>query len=563
MLAGLLLSCQRKEDRGIERVAILPFENLSSDATLDWVGPALAGMLVEQASASLHVFAYRTEDFRDARLSGAVRVVQGYYSRLPGRLNIRAVIEDLRSRRNVESIGDFVPAGNLNAAADRIARAIDPRTRPFGTQNGAAIRAWGESLAAPDAAAKVAPLRRAIAADPNFGRAYLDLAGLFAAAGDRVQAQALLKQADERMSQFTDLERARLEFLESGVRQDERQRRDALMALSRLVTTDVTTVRTLAQAELNARRFDSAADLYKSAAAIDPDNPALLNELGYAESYRGNLAGARAALERYRGVQPRQANPLDSLGDVHFSAGRFEEAEKFFLEAHRMEPGFLGGIELEKAALARYLRHDRNGADELYAQFDRLRRELRDAAVDVRKAEWLSVTGRTPEAVAAAGVAARNANTEIAAYALCHLSLWTLDAGDNARAADLASQAAQQARNPSIQAIAALCRFAADPSRRTDPSVPPLARAYASLFAKDAANAMALLKPMYDKSLPANDGDIRTLYAWALSQAGRPGEAGELLKRYFIPIGTGDDSILTTQAFPHFVALRSAIVGSK
>ncbi len=563
MAAGLLVSCQRKEDRGIERVAILPFENLSTDNTIDWVGPVISAMLVEQTSASTHVFAYRTEDIRDARLSGAVRVVQGYYSRGAGRLNVHAVIEDLRTRRNVEAIGDAVPLGSINTITDRLAKTIDSRTRPFGSQNGGALRAWGESLTAVDASTRIAALRRSIAADPNFGRAYLDLASLFAATGDRAQTEAVLKQADERMSQFTDLERARIELLESGVRQNERQRREALVALTRLVTTDVQAIRTLAQSEMNAHRYDAAADLSKSAVAIDPDNATLLNDLGYAESYRGNLDGARSALERYRALQPTQANPLDSLGEVYFAAGRFAEAEKYFLDAQRLDPTFLGGIELEKAALARYLQQNRNGADELYAQFDKLRRSRQDAAIDVRKAEWLAITGRAAEGLAVAETAARSANSEVAAYALCHLSLWAADAGDFTKAAALALRASQMARTPAILSIATLCRLIADPARKNDPTVPPLARAYASLFTKDAANAVVLLKPMYDQSSPGNDGDIRTLYAWALSETGRRAETSELLKRYFIPIGAGDDTILTTHAFPHFVSLRSARGASK
>src|SRR3974390_367276 len=282
MAACILSSCHRTEKRAVDRLAVLPFENLTADPALDWIGPALSSMLAEQVSSSVHVYPYRADALRDARLTGAARVVQGYYPESAGKLRFHAVVEDLRSVRNVAALDaqSDLGGGNLTAASESMAHAIDARTRPFGTQNGAAIRAWGEAMVAQDPAAKIAGLRRAINADPNFGTAYVDLASLYAASGDAAGLQQILQQADDHLSQFTDLERARLEYVESGVRQDPRQRREALVALSRLVSTDAQTIRALGETELNARRFDAAVDLFKSALAIAPDNPALLTDLG-------------------------------------------------------------------------------------------------------------------------------------------------------------------------------------------------------------------------------------------------------------------------------------------
>jgi len=306
----------------------------------------------------------------------------------------------------------------------------------------------------------------------------------------------------------------------------------------------------------NARRFDAAVDLFKSALAMNPDSPELLNDLGYAEAYRGNLDGARSALERYRALQPNQPNALDSLGEVHFMAGRFADAEKYFVDAQRMQPDFLGGVELLKAAQARYLAGNRAGADELYAQFDQFRRQGGDALANIRRAEWLRITGRAQEAVAAAEAASSGPNPDLAAYALAHLSLWAMDSGDRAKAADLAGRASQTARNPNVQRLAAMCRLITAPQ----PQMPELAQAYASLFAKDAAKAAAVLKPLYDRSPPASDGDIRALYAWALADSGNTAEARRLVERYFIPMGAGEEPLFTTEVFPHFVALRTNLI---
>ncbi len=415
-----------------------------------------------------------------------------------------------------------------------------------------------------NAASRRSALEAAIAADPNFGKPYTELVRLYLMAGDKASAEGVLKRADERISQFTDMERAQLEYVEGAVRNRPEQQREALMALSRLVSTDIQTLHTLAEMEVNQRRFASAADLFKSALALDPDNAGLLNELGYSESYKGNLDGARSALERYRAVMPHDPNSMDSLGEVHFFAGRFVEAERYFLEAQKLSPGFRGGVELLKAAQARFLGGNLNGADELYSQYDQLRRKAGDPLVDTRKAQWLYITGRQKQAMAAAEAAANGRNAEVNAYALCHLSLWAIDAGDKAKAADLAGRALQ-ARSPLVQRLAALCRAIASPGETPaglDPVLREVARGYAALLNQDPNQAASVFGTLYRQTQPPVDGDVRTLYAWALAESGKRDEARQLLQRYYLPMGSSDEAMLPTFTFPRFLALRSALLDS-
>lgn len=553
----------------MQRLAVLPFENLSGDASLDWVGRALAGMVVEQASASVVVFPYRADDLRSARLNGASRVLQGYYTRSGAQLDIHGVIGNLGTRRNIGAISSRAPVDEaLSSASQLMARAIDTRTRPFGTQNGAAIRAWGESLTTDDLGAKAQALERAIVADPNFGVAYTELARLHISRGEAARAADVLKRASDRLSQFTDLERAQLEFVQASFTQNETQLHTALIALSRLVSTDVQTLRALAQSELSARRFPTAVDLLKSAIAIEPDNAGLRNQLGYAESYRGNLEGARASLEQYRALQSNVADALDSLGEVSFFAGAFADAEKNFLEADRSNPGFLGGIELLKAAQSRYMQGNTAGAEQLFQQFDTLRRNGRDALADIRRAQWLFVTGKAAEARVLAQTAASNPNSEIAAYAQSHLSLWAIDAGDAAQAANWAARAVQSARSPSIGRLTAFCRYVASPETQSAEQVIPdrnlrdLAIGMAKLYSHEASQAVPVLKALYERSSPTGDGEIRTLYAWALSETGQREAARALLERYFIPLGSNDEAMLAALTYPRFLALRKALNAS-
>jgi tetratricopeptide (TPR) repeat protein len=537
---------------------VVPFENLSGDPSLDWIGPAIARVVSDQLTASVQIRPVYTEDPRAARTSNIARVVQGYYTLSGGQIRIRAVLRDLASQRNVQWIEALNPPRETGVAAENFAKALDSRTRPFGTQNPDALKAWGESMRATEMSRRAELLETAVVADPNFGTAYADLIQVLLTSGDRERATDITKRAMDRAGSFTDLDRARIELLDAGLRGDQEQRRKALVAFSRLVSTDLDALRSLAELELNARRFDAAVEGYRNAAALAPDNAAILNQLGYAEAYHGNISTAREALERYRALDPEGLNPVDSLGEVHFITGRFVEAEKYFVEGSKMQDGAQSAMELIKAAQARYMTGNVKGADELYGGYEEVMRRVQGPLVEVRRAQWLYITGRQPQAMELARTAIGAPNPEAAAYARIQLAFWMFDAGERSRAAELAGAALAATRNPSIQRIALLAKSASDGSAAPG-ELARLAEGYAAISAKDFARAADLLKPIYERTPPAIDGPVRTMYAWALAESGKQNEARALLTRYFIPLGSGDETLLTTHAFPHFVRLRSAL----
>ena len=504
---------------------------------------------------------FTVETMASARLSNAVRAVQGYFTSDRGRLVFRAVVRGLGSSRN-EKWMESSPGGDaVVGAATDFAKEIEKRTRPFGTQNTVAVRAWGEALAASDPVRKAGLLEKAIAADPAFGGAYTELAQAYMADGDQGRALDVVKRARERLSGFTDVDRARMELLDATLNNNADQRRNALVALSRLISTDPQTARTLADVELAARHIGAAVEMYRNAAALEPDNPALLNLLGYAEAYDGNIDRARTTLERYRALDPKGINPLDSLGEVHFICGKFAEAEKYFLDAANLQPGPATAVQLLKAAQSRYLAGDLPGADSLEARAEQSGGGGANLLVAIRRAQWLYVTGRRDQAVAAAERVAGAQGSEAAAYAAMQAAVWRLDSGDPERAKQLAQSAATSARSPGIQRTAALIgAMAGGPATGLDPAIALTAQAYAALFNKDLASAAKFFQDLLAKTSPASDGGIRTMLALALNGTGKQADARPLLSRYFIPIGSTEDALFASQAFPHFVEMRKALI---
>jgi tetratricopeptide (TPR) repeat protein len=294
----------------------------------------------------------------------------------------------------------------------------------------------------------------------------------------------------------SEVERARLELASATLRKDPVARTNALTALARLITTDVDTIRQLAESEVNARHFATGAELYRSILRLSPDDAQAMNGLGYATALAGDMEAAKKAFEDY-GRQPRQeANALDSVGEAYFMNGRFREAEKSFLDAHGRDAAMLQGADLFKAAYARWLGGDLKGADAMMRRYLDFRASLHDPLLDWRQAAWLYTTGRRDEAVA---------------------KLQTAPA------------------SPLMTRQLAIWKGTESPPKDRD-----------------------ALKNSYEHTPPALDGQVRTFYASALLDAGQKDEAKKLLTLWPLP-ETGGDPLLQSLVFPRYLELRRAV----
>jgi hypothetical protein len=256
--------------------------------------------------------------------------------------------------------------------------------------------------------------------------------------------------------------------------------------------------------------------------------------------------------------------------------GRLREAENFYLQAVKKDPAFQGGGEFFKAAVARLMTGDVNGADALAKQFLDARAKAKDPLADFHKAQWAWISGRRKEAYDQLAAFARAAETgplpEAAAQAYSQLALWSVALGNRSDAAQMAQKAATLER-PASAALAAVARFLAQPSTSAaewsaragrsfpDPaqkSVRDTALAYALLADKEFQAASLVLKPMYDATNPTNDDSLAVLLAWAYIETGKPKEAAALLRFNPVPAATGAKPF-TVFYFPRLFYLRGRI----
>ncbi len=561
----LLLCACSKDQRVTRKIAILPFENLSASPDLQWAGRAFAEVVAAQLTGCPDADPAVAPSLREAAASGASGIVHGYYSLVGGRLRVQAVLENTATRRITETASAAGAPGAILELAGAVARQIDPRVRPFSTASEAALRAYVEALSASDPSQD---MQRAISADPNFGLAYVAWAQWLVSRGERDRARQVAETGLGQGMRMASVERARLQVLAAALDGDRVAERRALEALARATPADGSVFARLAGMYLGARDYPAAVQWYQKALERDPDNVTLLNEAGYTNAYARDLDGAVKHLSRYRDLRPLEANPLDSLGDVHFYLGQFSRAEKFYLDAYARDPSFLMRTELYKAAWARLMTGDLKSADETFAKYLEARRELNDSLLPYRRAQWEYSTGRRKQAIARLGPMLEGPQPALASLAAAQASIWLLETGDASQARQYALRAAPG--NP----FAVACRFLSEPPAsasewavRAERAFPEpgqaglkqYALASALLLSKHFPEAAAHWRKIYESMPPGSLDPVDVPLAWALVETGQLAPAEPLLASYGIPDALREHPFLSL-SFPRIFFLRGALL---
>lgn len=592
------VSCSRKPAPAIPRLAIVRFENLTGDDSLDWMGRAAAVVMSADLAGSRNISviapgALRAVDrILGARLpvapgisterpaalvSGATRILYGRVSRIGGNLRLDATVEDTarqRIERTLLAVG-FI-SGGVIPLADALARELDHPVRAYEMRDTQALREFSAALDSSDTAAALESFSRSIARDANFGEAYVAWAERAATENKRSETERILALAAARGRAISELDRARLEAIGAGLRGDSAAAARALGTVVRLNPTDVTVFRQLAQANLNARRYQDAAENLRKALSIEPDEAVLLNQLGYTEMFAGNLPAARKPLETYARLRPGDANALDSLGDVHFYLGAFAEAEKYYRQAHALDGNFAGGGDLLKAAQARLITGDIRGADGIFNEYVAARKNDKDPALECRRSEWEFLSGRRRTAIARLESVARTSShsPDVAAHAYAQLAVWTLETGNRARAREFAIRAmssrAVDAASLMVQLLTELTPGASPWTARLERAFPGAAQerlrnlvlAYALLFARDFQAVTPVLRQAYERSAPDPQQALPVLLAWALTETGHLDEAAPLVARSPVPRAGGAD-LFASLTFPRLVFLRAEVLAKQ
>lgn len=545
--------CARPQTSGVERLGVMPIENLTSDAQLNWPSRAAAAVVVYDLAGAKNIFARQVDSLSGAQSMQASRVLEGYFFERNGRIGIRSTLEDLGTNKAVETFElDGATSAGFLPLVNELARRLSSDVRTFGTQSQKAFRFYGEALAAKDSQTVEQDLEAATESDPGFTAGYVDEAKMLAETGNREKARQVV-QTGER-ARLDPIDRANLEYVGAAASGDATDRMKALESLTVATPANANIFTELGEMRFARRQFQQAAMEYRAAAHLDPNALPIWNELGYALAWAKDLNGAREALTRYQRLAPGDLNAIDSLGEVSYMLGDFKLAGEYFEKAAAKNPA-----ELLKAAEARLMAGDLEGADALFLKHLGPGAKVQKSA-GYQMAQWEFLTGRRKTGMARMEKLTTELEGDLQSLGLSQLAIWKLEIGDSKAAAELANQAVLRAQSPQVRGIGGVCRYIASGTAGSGASSSSkMADAYALLFAKKFGEALPLLQSIYGDTNPSADGQVRTLLAWAYVETGAMDRATKLLDIYPLPLSSGEP-LFASLMFPRYLFLRGAVL---
>ena len=367
------------EDLGEGSLAILPFTNRTGVDSLDWLGPGLADMLttnLAQLEGLRVVSAQRlldllrqagrgaTEAIPDdlamqiAARSGARRLLHGSFMAVGDEVRVDVQMIDLEDGTVAaaeQSRGSDVFALVDDVSARLSRQMLGPAITPteltpvtqLATGNIEAYREYQEGLLAERRfllEQAEGSYRRAVELDPEFAIAWLRLGMLANVTGQ--DAVLAFQNADNNKDKATERDRYMIEAMFAANFQRDQAAADSL--LRELI--DKYPEEKEARYQLGVfydatDRDEEGRAIMREAVRLDPYFAPGINHLAYMAGRAGDAAEADSLSLRYLELEPGQANPHDSRGEILEMIGRNEDAREAYKTALAIEPGFLASFD--------------------------------------------------------------------------------------------------------------------------------------------------------------------------------------------------------------------------
>jgi serine/threonine protein kinase/Flp pilus assembly protein TadD len=359
-------------------VAVLYFNNLSEDQSLNWLDNGLTDMLTTNLAQVKGLDVLSTERVLSAvqraskdgksldparaqevaRDAGADAYITGALLKIGPtqlRLDVRAqdtstgqiLFSEKLDGQDVQSIFGMVDRLTASLAGSFLPSSDQPQQAPeieqASTSNMEAYRHYqlgtdyGHRYLTSDA---IREFEEAVRLDPQFALAYMRLAIQYSFEGDLRRSDETVVKVEQLQSRLPRYEQLLLQVLKASRSRDlesEVAVRQQLLSEFPRATND----RGLLAHYLSyLGKRDQALDLLQQGLALDPKNEILLNFQSYELAKWGEFSSALAANDAYVAIRPADPNPLDTRGDILYMAGRDDEAVAAYRKLLELKPDF-------------------------------------------------------------------------------------------------------------------------------------------------------------------------------------------------------------------------------
>jgi eukaryotic-like serine/threonine-protein kinase len=370
-------------------IAVLYFNNLSQDQSLNWLDNGLTDMLTTNLAQVKGLEVLSTERVMSAvqraskdgksldpaqaqevaRDAGADAYITGALLKIGPtqlRLDVRAqdtgtgqiLFSQKLEGQDVQSIFGMVDRLTANLASSFLPTSDLPQKGPeieqASTSNVEAYRHYqlgidyARRFLTSDA---IRELEEAVRLDPQFALAYMRLADQYSLEGDLWRSNELVVKVDQLQSHLPRYEQLSLQALKASRSRDP----EAEVAVRQQIVSEFpreTMDRGILATILSYfGKREQALELFQQGLALDPKNEDLFNFESYEMAKWGDFNGALAASDGYVADRPGDPNPVDSRGDVLYLAGRDDEAVAAYRKVLELKPDFSDYGEYLKLAI--------------------------------------------------------------------------------------------------------------------------------------------------------------------------------------------------------------------
>jgi len=363
-------------------VAVISFENMTGDASYDYLRKAIPNLLITSLEQSKYLRVITWERMQDllkqsgkheveiidkesgfdiCRREGVDSIVVGSFTKAGDVFATDVKVLEVESKRLVKSTSsrgtgvDSILQNQIDDLSREIALGVGLSERkikreavaPIADVTTSSMKAYEYFLMGREAYEKLyneearQAFEQAVEVDPTFAVAHLYLAWTYG----RLRETAARNRAYEKAKEFSDRatkkERMYIEASYADSMERDLDKRFRILKQMAHEFPREKRVHHLLASHYRVRKFFyQAVEEYNKVLELDPAYGWAMNELAYMYADVEDYEKAYEYFKRYGSLYPGDANPVDSLGELYFRMGKLDRAIKQYKEALSLKPDF-------------------------------------------------------------------------------------------------------------------------------------------------------------------------------------------------------------------------------
>jgi serine/threonine protein kinase/tetratricopeptide (TPR) repeat protein len=362
-------------------VAVIGFENLTGDRSLDDLRKAIPNLLITSLEQSGHFYVATWERMHDilkqlgkgdveiigrdagfelCRQEGIEAIVLGTFTRAGNMFATDVKVLDVDTKKLLKSASsrgegvDSIIKTQIDELSREISKGFGLPTEkiaagqlPVAEVTTLSMEAYNYFLKGNEETEKfyypeaLESYKKAVEIDPTFAAAYQYLSSAYDMMFESRASREALEKAMAYTRKATEKERLYIEadyaaFVEKNQQKSIRILKQLINQYPKEKRAHLTLANTYGYDE-----SDKAIEELNKALEIDPNYADAFQSLGLYYRYQGDFEKALELNKRYASVSLNQANPIDNLANLYFREGRVDEAIAKFKEALSVRPDFV------------------------------------------------------------------------------------------------------------------------------------------------------------------------------------------------------------------------------